>query len=541
MQYLQDQQYYEDRYDLLTIELCLSKIDFINKVAKDSLKSPEIQNTPIEEINKGWNQVLHEQLLDIKLHRYKQRETEINEWINEDKLRQDKYDNTSAPAIKCTTCKKLMTVKLKTLDWHDTKPQKMLFFLECPVCKERKHIFEDGTEWIHEPELCPKCKSEVKRSYERKGDIVTTTIKCTSCSYKDVEVDDYKKDEEERLQKKQTEKELLEKYRPGFCLSKEKGEELLDGFEQLKFMNEVYEYELQKHQDPVYEKTFNIKRLTIIELEKLLNRKLVKYKFKKLILDKPEITRFVIVPFSVQDNDANRNNKNSTKELEKIIKETLEITNWRLTPDGTSYRLGYISGRLKGYERDEDLHELFGKKKEDPKAELDLEKLSKYSNTAEIARLFAKVEITERLRKKRLEKEPEGFFLDDRESGYSCNLCSRGLKGSESWWNLDGIQCIDCRRNVKEGIIPAEIIKNHDLWIANWQFKSEFRLHSATVSKMKRNGELVGRELKDLEGKTYFTVCMVEDNKKFFKKHRKTSSNNRKWEFVDKDGIEILL
>ncbi len=343
------------------------------------------------------------------------------------------------------------------------------------------------------------------------------------------------------MQKKQKEKELLEKYRPEFCLSKEKGEELLDGFEQLKFMNEVYEYELQKHQDPVYEKTFNVEKLTIIELEKLLNKKLVKYKFKRLALDKPEITRFVIVPFSVQDNDTNRNTKDSTKELEKIIKEALEITNWRLAPEGTSYRLGYISGRLKGYERDEDLHELFGKKKEEPKAELDPEKLSKYSNTAEIARLFAKVEITERLRKKRLEKEPEGFFLEDRESGYSCNLCSRGLKASESWWTLDGIQCVDCRRNVKERVIPAEIIKNHDLWIASWQFKSEFGIHSATVRKMQRNGELIGRELKDSEGKTYFTVYMVEDNKKFFKKHKKTSGSNKKWKFVDKDGAEMLL
>lgn len=541
MQYLQDKQYYEDRYDLLTIELCLDKIEFINKVARDSLKSPDIQNTPIKEINKGWDQVLHEQLLNIKLHRYKQRETEINEWMGKDKQKQDKYDNTPAPAIKCTTCKKLMMVKLKTLDWHDTKPQKILFFFECHLCKKRKHVWEDGKEWIHEPDLCPKCKSELKHSYKRKGHIVTITIKCTSCSYKDVEVDDYKKDEEERLQKKQKEKELLEKYRSEFCLSKERGDELLDGLEQLKFMNEVYEYELQKYQDPVYEKTFNIKRLTIIELEKLLNKKLVKYKFKKLAFDKPEITRFVIVPFSVQDNDTNRSNKDSTKELEKIIKEALEITNWRLTPDGTLYRLGYISGLLKGYERDEDLHELFGKKKEEPKAELDPEKLLKYSNSAEIARLLAEMEITERLRKKRLEKEPEGFFLEDRESGYSCKLCSRGLRGSESWWNLDGIQCADCRRNVKEGIIPAEIINNHDLWIASWQFKSEFGLHSATISKMKRKGELIGRELKDSEGKTYFTVYMVEDNKKFFKKHKKTSSSNKKWKLVDKKGVEMIL
>lgn len=253
MKYLQDQQYYEDRYDLLTIELCLDKIEFINKVAKDSLKSPEIINTSIEEINKGWNYVLNEQLLNTKLRRYKNRETEINKSREEDRLRQDKYDNTPAPSIKCTSCNKLMDVTMKSLDWHDADPKKMLFFFECPSCKKRKHVWEDGKEWIHEPDLCPKCESEVKHSYKRKGDIVTTTIKCTSCNYKDVEIDDFKKDEE-RLQKEQKEKELLEKYRPEFCLSKEKGEELLDGFEQLKFMNEVYEYELQKYQDPVYEK-----------------------------------------------------------------------------------------------------------------------------------------------------------------------------------------------------------------------------------------------------------------------------------------------
>lgn len=58
---------------------------------------------------------------------------------------------------------------------------------------------------------------------------------------------------------------------------------------------------------------------------------------------------------------------------------------------------------------------------------------------------------------------------------------------------------------------------------------------------MKRNGELIGRELKDSEGKTYFTVYMVDDNQKFFKKHKKTSNSNKKWKFVDKDGIGILL
>lgn len=108
--------------------------------------------------------------------------------------------------------------------------------------------------------------------------------------------------------------------------------------------------------------------------------------------------------------------------------------------------------------------------------------------------------------------------------------------------NIERMYYLDNIRTNTDGICNlGGSIKNHDLWIASWQFKSEFGLHSATVSKVKRNGELISRELKDLEGKTYFTVYMVEDNQKFFKKHKKTSRSNKKWKFVDKDGVEMLL
>lgn len=52
--------------------------------------------------------------------------------------------------------------------------------------------------------------------------------------------------------------------------------------------------------------------------------------------------------------------------LQKLLKTALESTNWRLMSEGTSYRMGCVYGRLKGYEREEDLAELFGWKKEAP-------------------------------------------------------------------------------------------------------------------------------------------------------------------------------
>ncbi len=65
--------------------------------------------------------------------------------------------------------------------------------------------------------------------------------------------------------------------------------------------------------------------------------------------------KYVIVPFTVQDADSTRKDFKSTKPLEKLIRTTLEDINWNLMTDGTRYRLGYIYGRLKGLEREEDL------------------------------------------------------------------------------------------------------------------------------------------------------------------------------------------
>lgn len=36
----------------------------------------------------------------------------------------------------------------------------------------------------------------------------------------------------------------------------------------------------------------------------------------------------------------------------------LEDTNWRLASSGISYRLGYLTGRLRAFEREEDMRQL---------------------------------------------------------------------------------------------------------------------------------------------------------------------------------------
>jgi len=65
--------------------------------------------------------------------------------------------------------------------------------------------------------------------------------------------------------------------------------------------------------------------------------------------------RYVVVPFTVQEADNDRGEYDSKNSLRKLIKKTLEKTNWRLMSEGISYRLGYLSGRLRGYESDSEL------------------------------------------------------------------------------------------------------------------------------------------------------------------------------------------
>lgn len=68
--------------------------------------------------------------------------------------------------------------------------------------------------------------------------------------------------------------------------------------------------------------------------------------------------RDVFIGFNCLDSKSDREDYDSRKALEKLIKKTLEHTNWRLMSDGISYWLGYLNGRLRAYEREEDLKEL---------------------------------------------------------------------------------------------------------------------------------------------------------------------------------------
>lgn len=527
MSYLNEKQHYIDRYDLHTIEECLEyywsiKDRFIKE--KDSHFAKYTQEKFEQEINKCLNLML----FTMKGQRYLHKKETIAEWMDKDRRIQELYDNTPAPSnILCQVCNSPTIVTHK--DLHDSyePTARMMFMFECTKCKKRQALFEDGTEWKYDQPKCPKCKHPLKTDIKIKGDITTFTSKCTKCSYKDKDVSDHKKWREEQEAKEKKDKELLEKYRTEFCLSDKDGQEYIETAEAMEVASVVREEEKQKYDNPVYERSLQLKKTTISDLEKLLNKNLENTKYTKLSFDKPEIGQYVIVPFTVQDVDSSRNDRVSSSELEKIIKTVLEDTNWRLLSNSVMYRLGYLKGQLKGYEQEEDMLKLAGKKEEPkPKSKIDEAKRQKYSsnNLVQLARLFGEHDGIEAMRKRRLEKEPDGFLLNDGKVGYTCGVCGESISGENTWWDLKGIRCSDCHRNLKAGVVPLEIFEDdygYDVVIKSWNFRDNYGVHPASIKKLRREGLLHGRDLKRDDGTVYYTIYLVSENKEFLKKYPK--------------------
>lgn len=354
--YLQNESYYEEFYDLLTIEECLRTIDYWKLALKECSNVEELKNPSRKDKVKHFSAALNMDLYHKKGCRYEHRASSIQEWMRRDRGNDEKIVNTPTPQnMECPQCFREMEVGFKDL-YSDSS--RVLFFFECPLCHKRKGVFDNGEPYVSSPELCPRCKKELKVTHLKNGNVLVWKKHCKNCGFKETEVDDWGEKEEERQKKRATDKELLRKYRSRFCLSEKEGRDYIEVRHRLKMMVDLLENAKHKATDPDCQKVAKIKRTTVVELEKLISETIEKEKYIKLMLEKPEIDRFVIVPFTVQDADSSRKENASICKLNRIIRKNLEGTNWRLMSEGVHYRLGYLSGRLKGYEREEDLLEL---------------------------------------------------------------------------------------------------------------------------------------------------------------------------------------
>lgn len=527
MEYLHNEQFYIDRYDLSTIKECLEMID-VNRKAYIAGKDKGIvkDDKSRGEFAKASNWMTNQILLQTKGARFRDKAQTIEKWMLEDKLEQDKYDNTPEPDhITCPKCNLAMTVNVKHLD-HLDGPLRMMFLFECQKCKYRAWIYEDGTERPSTPELCPKCKREIKTSTLKEGkDKITWTTKCSSCGYTNVTITDFEKDRIEAENREKADLKLLDTYREEFC-SEKVGSEAFEYLEALKVGKEVYEEELKKYDSPGYQAAIKLNKLKVGELLKRLTPIFEQNNLINLVFGTPEIGKHVIVTFTCQDNDTSRKNTDQFQTLKKAIKESLESTNWRLMSEGLSYRLGYLSGRIKGYEQEQDFIEITGHKPVEMPQKVDSEARMKYGshNVVQIARITGEFQGIENARKRRLKDESEGFTLDG-DGTYTCGICGENYNARFIWWNLDGLRCLDCWRNIKNGTIPY--LKNrHDDdsgYFEDWLISSDmgFGIHPSTARKLRRLGQLKGRDLKRSDGSIYCTIYLESENQQFMKEHPK--------------------
>ncbi len=556
MDFLKDEQHYIDRYDLHTVEECLDTVKMFQEVYKKSLASAELKDLSEEEKLRNVNLMLGRILFVVKGKRYKRKSETIQKWMEEDKLKQDKQDYTPTPeGIACPFCGSSMSFNSsKHLDYsYDSPIMRMMFLFKCSKCEKQQWVYDDGEIRVSKPDLCPKCKEEIDVKATRKGKVITWKYKCKACGYTKTEIYDLSKHDEEHTKwkaeqenKEEEDQKLLEKYREKFCLNEKNGIEYVETLEAMEVGNEVYEEEKQKYDDKAYQTTVNLKRLTVLEIEKLLTEKLENEKYAKFTLDRPDMGRFVTIPFNVVDANSTRNPNISEATLKKLLKDILEDTNWRLMSDGIRYRLGYLSGTLKAYEQEEDLLELAGAKKEvkNLKSKIDPEKRAKYMshNLVQLAKMSGEFDGVEATRKRRLEKEPEGFYLDDGKGPYSCGICGEGAYGKDIWWTLNGLWCRNCWNNIKAGVIPPlkHRYDKDNIYFQDWQIESYFGVHPATRGKLKREGLLKGRELKNEKGQTYYTIYLVSENQEFLKKYPRKDKTTRET-ILDDKGKKIIL
>lgn len=534
-QYLKPQEEYEDRYDVGTIKECLRVLDMVNDISEKMKLEPKFQSYPESEQERNMGLLRGRMLFLTQAQRHKHRASTIAEWTESDRLKQDKQDNTQVPKANCPECGTAMTDdgSHHLVDWYNDKPMRVLFTFNCPKCKKRQGVYDDGEIYVSKSDFCPECNQKLERKSSKKDEVITTRYNCKSCGYSNKEIWDLKKSDEEHKKwqeehaKEELEnKQLLEKYRAEFCLPDEKGKEYVETLEALEVAQEVKEEVLAELDTPAHEKLLSVNKITITDLEVLVNKALADSGFTRLSIGEPEIDRHVLVPFTVQETKPKRRDRESIADLYDLLKTALKDTNWRAPKDLISYRLGFLSGKLKGYESEDDLLKLFGKEEsKKPKSKLDPEFRAKYEhhNLVQLARMEAEYEATKRIRTRRLKDEPDGFFLNDGGRGYTCGICRRSHNGEDIWWRPDGLRCRDCWRNIQEGVIPV-LDLDKEWWEEEHFDKYDVEkrgVKPSSIKKLRRESVLVGRDLKDISGNTYWTVFLVSENEEFLKNHQR--------------------
>jgi len=350
MQYLKPRQEYVDRYDRNTVEKCRWAEKAITPDSIKEHSKEKVEEAEQLRMSTAFNN-LHVWMVAGEM--YSRKEETISEWMRKDEERDRFQEHAKAPqGINCLTCSREMFVTHKHLETRLDKSDRMLFMYDCTLGHmPRRAFYDNGEEFKRDKPKCPKCQTAFEEEDKTTDEKFITVSTCPSCGHEEVS-------EIERTANKEVVDPDYEKDRARFC-SEKTGQEYVNWISLSKEIGAM----LDKHKDKennkeLYDEVAKIKRLKIIELEQLLAPALEAENFVRLHFKDPEITRDVVVLFTIHDAKEGREERSSCLDLQRLIKKVLEGTNWRLMSDGASYRLGMLEGRLRAYEKEEDLAKL---------------------------------------------------------------------------------------------------------------------------------------------------------------------------------------
>lgn len=281
--------------------------------------------------------------------RYLKKKEGIAKWMERDREKDKRVELTeSFSHILCPVCKKEMELVSKDLI-ETASINSVLFLYQCSKCDNRRAFCENGKEYEARPDKCPKCDADIVKSHKKTKTSIITISTCPKCKY----IDKYVYD----LKEKKKEVDLnFEADRRRFCVSEEEGREYMCAVDNINGLEKVMkDIEERKKNKDVYDQIAKLKKLPIGEIKRMMTEVLKKDDYGDLQFDKLDMGRFVSVSFTAQDNKLERNEHDSRYKLKQIINNVLTDTNWRLMSDGVSYRMGYVSGKIRGYEGEEEL------------------------------------------------------------------------------------------------------------------------------------------------------------------------------------------
>lgn len=184
---------------------------------------------------------------------------------------------------------------------------------------------------------------------------LVSTYACTSCNHSYEETIIFKK----RPMDKESPDSDYTLDRKCFCFDDETMRRFEAKLERMARLAKVYaDATIKTESADVYDAIKDIKQLKIIQLIELLRPVFEKAHYTEFKLGEPQLGESVTVEFSCLDANADRQEYQSKMNLRKAVATALDETNWRLMNDSVSYRLGYLTGKLRAYEGEEALKKL---------------------------------------------------------------------------------------------------------------------------------------------------------------------------------------